>query len=208
MTKTYQEMRMQVQESIKKLGGIEKYLQYFGVEAEAIYNSKNEYAILSDKLISCYDKEEDIENTLIPVSQIKGISRPEKEFTWFDLMNYGATCVPPGVDEQALNVDKLKFLDFLFWLEEEGIDYVQSMFEKKANIDFVCYQKENTKEYYQITNGNHRVITAKVLGITWVNASLVKVYNFNMEKYREYERLRKSEKTGLNRVWQKIKRWR
>src|SRR5699024_7059477 len=62
------------------------------------------------------------------------------------------------------------------------------MYENMSNVGFVCYEIGNKKEYYQITNGNHRVIAAKNLGLEFIRGQVQTFHKFNWQKYEEYRR--------------------
>lgn len=181
----------------KKLAelGIEKYLQEKGIDKKIIHEGKNKIAssVTDEKLIYYDEKEGEVKGVLVPISEIKGVSRISG-FTWFDLLNYGATGLPRNIDRQDFNLNTNSFLGVLSWLEGNEIEEVQNMYMNTDNIHLDCYRYNNKNEYYQHTDGNHRVITAKVIGIRKIRARSVQVYEYNEQKYNAYQMYKEKDK--------------
>lgn len=179
----------------KKLAalGVENYLLEKGVDEESISGSKSSVATIPGEMEFYYDEKEKLEEILIPLSMVKGVSRIEG-FSWFDMLNYGVMGLPSNISTYDFNLSTVRFLNIMKWLEENDLNAVKNMFINTGNIRFLCFKNGEKEEYYQVTDGNHRVITAKVLGISHIKAKYVHVYEYNAEKHHAYKFFKEKEK--------------
>lgn len=172
--------------------GVEKYLLEKGVDQEDISKSKKEIATVPGKKYY-YDEKAELQDVLVPLAMVKGVSRME-QLSWFDMLNYGSTCLPEGISSGEFNLSTDRFLNVLKWLDENDLNETRNRFINTGNIHFDCFKNGDKEEYYQHTDGNHRVITAKVLGIDEIRARRVYVYEYNAEKHKSYKIYKEREK--------------
>jgi len=167
--------------------GLEQYLQENGVDLEVISESQREIASVPGDKEIYYDKTgKERENVLVSTSNIKGINRC-KDFTWFDLLNYGAAGAPRSVRENDnFNINSLSFRFVLGWLEEKSLEEVKEMYKDTEQIEFKCFKNGDEKEYYLRGEGNHRVVVAKNIGVPEIIARSVITYEYNPQKYTLY----------------------
>lgn len=186
------DLKEQARGNVKTLG-IEEYLKRSGVDEKTMKKNKNTFASVPGEKWYYYNRKTEEKNVLVPVSAIKGVNRM-KNFTWFDLLNYGAVGAPQNIrDRDDFNVNSNSFWGILSWLENNSLEEVKNMYESTDRIQFYCFQKGDTKEYYLIGDGNHRVVTAKNIGVPCIIAENVDVYEYNEEEHRTYEGYKRKE---------------
>lgn len=193
------DIRKEVERQLDKLG-TEKYLQEKGIDKNSIQEGKNEIASIAGEKLIYYDEAKgEVADVLVPISQIKGVSRIS-DFTWFDLLNYGAAGLPENIAPKDFNLNTNSFLGVLSWLEGNEIEEVKNMYKNTSNIHLDCFQNKGMKEYYQHTDGNHRVITAKVIGIREIRARSVQFYEYNKKKHNIYQMYKDKEKQLIEMI--------
>lgn len=197
-------VRKIVKNQIERLG-LEKFLLEKGVSQQNIEHSKREMAMnsvdIEDKYAFFYDKVTEKKQQLIPVSKIKGVDRIGN-FSWFNLLKYGLTGVPHTINYSEFNLNMISFLGKLEWLESYGINGLADMYNHTSNINFVCFRKNGNEEYYQCSDGNHRVITAKVFGLKTIRANNLYIFAYNQYRYNSYQLFvtKKKSSKGLHRA--------
>lgn len=174
-----------VREKLREVG-MEEYLRQNGVDLKTIHESKGTVASRAGEKRYYYDKVGEQKDVLVPISEIKGINRVSG-FTWFDILNYGATGVPESVSSQGFNINSNSFWGVLSWLEKNTLNDVKYMYMNTDNIEFKCLKKGDSKEYYLLGDGNHRIVTAKNIGIPLVISKNVEVYEYNEKKHNAYK---------------------
>jgi hypothetical protein len=121
------------------------------------------------------------------VSRISG-------YSWFKLVEYSVLGVPPAISLGSFNLNQIKFLDLLSLLEKSDLKTVHQVYQKATSFRFACYERNGIKEYYGLSDGNHRTITAKVYGLHELKARTVYYYVFNDAKYQEFQLYQKQKK--------------
>jgi len=186
------EVKAVVRKKLRELG-MEEYLRQNGVDLKTIQESKSTVASRVGEKMYYYDRAGEQKDVLVPISEIKGVNRLSG-FTWFDILNYGATGVPKSEKLQDFNINSYSFWGVLSWLEKNTLNDVKYMYRNTDSIDFLCFKKGNSKEYYLLDEGNHRIVTAKNIGIPEVISRNVKVYEYNERKHNVYKTYKDKEK--------------
>lgn len=164
-----------------KEDGIEQFLLNLGVTKDCLQRSKGEISQSDTELRMYYDFDRKITSSnLVPVNEILGISRA-KGLTFFQILNDGL------FELNDINIDKKKLVNQLKLLEDLGIEEFQKLYNEKMKIPFSCFKKDGEKNYFQITDGNHRCILAKVAGLKTIGSYYIELYNFNENKYKLYQ---------------------
>jgi len=181
------DQRAEIKKAIKH-DGLEKFLLDQEIKKKSIDISKSETAQAEKEEYKFYydDTGKTAENVQIPVTQIKGVSRISG-YSWFKLIEYSVLGVPPAIPLWSFNLNQIKFLDLLSLLEKNDLKTVHQVYQKATSFRFACYEKNGTKEYYGLSDGNHRTITAKVYGLHELKARTVYYYVFNDAKYQEFQ---------------------
>lgn len=135
-----------------------------------------------------YDEDRTEENVLVNVSEIEGVSRVNG-YSWYEYLDYGVNGIPRDIPMDDINLNTVKFLNLLEGIQKMSLDDLKAMYRKTYGIKFLCFQRDGQRKYFQISDGNHRVILAKVLGIEKILAKSVTYYTIDYLKYDEYERV-------------------
>lgn len=171
--------------------GTEEYLRSAGVSSETIKGNQEEYAsnVMRQKKIYYDESDEKKGEFTVNVADIKGVSRAIG-FTWFDLLNFGVRGLPHDVKEiegkKVFNIREDGLLRNLSPIEKEDLNRAKQEIEDLPGISFNCFRNGKEKEYYQITNGNHRVIAAKNLAVPCLKANSIILWKYNPRKYMEF----------------------
>ncbi len=62
----------------------------------------------------------------------------------------------------------------------------QKMYNQTGNISFLAFKNGNETKYFQCTDGNHRVILAKITGLETIRANKIRYYEYNSKNYKLY----------------------
>lgn len=163
--------------------GLEAFLKNCGVSTESIQQSKFVYSYNKREYQYYYDYIGENENSEeVPVSQIKGVSRVSG-YTWYEYIFYGVNGIPKEIPSKDINLSTVKFLNLLLIIKKSGVAGFKSLCENTSGIRFDCYIKSEKKEFFQHTDGNHRTILAKVLGVPYIKCTKMHMYKLNKEKY-------------------------
>ncbi|MDA9472512.1 hypothetical protein [Enterococcus sp. 5H] len=148
--------------------------------------AKNE-TIKTDNIYFEYfdDLNEVIEYKKINTNDIKGVTRVS-DHSWFQAVNYGLIGVPTGID---LNVATLRFASLLSLFYDGNLDYVVKMYSEEllSECTFYEFEKNGVKEYFLAGDGNHRTMTAKLIGVETITVGKIYRYSFNQDKYDLYK---------------------
>ncbi|KZU18131.1 hypothetical protein [Lactiplantibacillus plantarum] len=191
-------------EKIIKHDGLEKFLLDQGIGQEAIDASKKEIAQEEKQEYKFYydDTGKTAENIQIPVSQIRGVSRISG-YSWFKLLEYSLLGVPSFIPLDSFNLNRISFLNWVSTLAKTNLQTINEIYQKADTLEFSCYEKNGIKEYYGINDGNHRTITAKIYGLQELPARRVNYYEFNDDKYQEYQ-MYKAKKKEFGKLLERL----
>lgn len=166
--------------------GLDNFLIQHGVSRKTIEDNKVEKAKkIPEEYKIYYDYKKTVNNVIIPVSKIKGVSRVSG-YSWFELLNACVLRVP--IDQgKRLNLDPRKFLSLLNLIKNRNSKNLNEIYLNFDYINFSCYKREMHSDYYVSGQGNHRTITAKNFGVEFLKVSRVHYYEFNDDKYQEYQ---------------------
>lgn len=170
--------------------GLKDYLISENVNINSINQSQSEVATNHKELDFYYHEStvKETNNKIIEVKDIQGVSRAEG-VSWFDLMNYGIL----GSPTREFNLVQLRFLRQLFLLEEYGIEGIQEIYNTTPNISFRAYHRGSEVKYFQITDGNHRTINARVLGLKTIFSDTIYHYDFCEKDYSNFIKYKESD---------------
>ncbi|HAP5211063.1 TPA: hypothetical protein IUZ20_002922 [Enterococcus faecalis] len=185
---------------------IENYLLSLGVSKATIEANKIDIAKSNSEYYYFYDSVTDkkAEDVLIPLDKVKGISRVS-DYSWFTIFRYLSEGIPKDMPWEEFNLNTNSFNRLMEIIHQGGKEAFDDFCKKAYHISFACFEKNGESEYFQTSDGNHRVIIAKNLGIAEINATTVNYYKFNPIKYRQYsifnklysELLNNAEKAGF-----------
>lgn len=165
--------------------GLQEYLIAKGVTKSSIINSRTNKSLSNQDLYCYYNRtEREITNVKVPLDQVEGISRVSG-YSWFDILDYSILGI--AQKKYDINIDQSKFLGQLLLLEKNGRSGLQEMYNKTSNISFIAFKNGDEVQYFQCTDGNHRVTVAKILGLKTIRARNVSYYEYDREKHRLFK---------------------
>ncbi|MBO0468007.1 hypothetical protein JZO73_10750 [Enterococcus plantarum] len=166
--------------------GLHNFLVTHGVSLKQLEKSKNEIIQTKDMYFEYFDNlNEVLENKKINTNDIKGVTRVFHH-SWFQAVNYGLIGVPPGIE---LNVVTLRFASLLSLFYDGNLDYVFKMYSEEllCGCKFYEFEKNGVKEYFLAGDGNHRTMTAKLIGVETITVGKIYRYSFNKGKHDLYK---------------------
>lgn len=180
---------------------LENFLIGRGISKTIIDKNKQDIAKSDSSYYAFYDlaSKEEAEDVMIPVEQIKGISRVSG-YTWFEIFTYLSNGIPEGLTYKEFNLSRSRFNSLMEIVKQGGKEAYSRFCKQTFHACFACFEKDGEKIYFQTTDGNHRVIVAKNLGVSEIKAHRVTHYQFNAEKYEYYLRFKKLEIKILDNV--------
>ena len=149
-------------------GDLEQYLLNKGVEAEHI-NKMKEKKLQRDKeryYNSNYLKtgKFERENKLVPLSRVIGVSRGTVGKSVFE----NVRTMKDGEREPY------RFQSCFGFLNKMTLEELKESYKKVFPVEMVYYKEED--EYYLTSDGNHRTLTAMLLGAKYINANVTPLY--------------------------------
>lgn len=149
-------------------GDLEQFLLDKGVEVEHIQRMK-EKKLQHDKENYYHSKyrntgEWEQENRLVPLSRVIGTIRGTVGKSVFE----NVRTMESGEREPT------RFYSCLNFLNEMSLTELRESYKKVCPVDMVYYTEED--EYYLINNGNHRTLTAMLVGAEYINANVTPMY--------------------------------
>lgn len=177
--------------------GLEYYLQQQGIPKTVIEQSKCSRTSFLKERNNYYTLKEERLDTLVPVKDIRGISRVSNQ-SWFDIVNYA---LQGEHHSKEINISPKKLRNLLSSLEERGLENFKRSLAypneigKSSDIDFDLYKRGNQDYYFLCNQGNHRTTVSKIIGAEQIKAHHVYVYEFDDEKYHSYIQYKKVKKS-------------
>lgn len=149
-------------------GDLEQYLLDKGVEAEHI-NKMKEKKLQRDKeryYNSNYLKtgKSERENKLVPLSRVIGVSRGTVGKSVFE----NVRAMKDGEREPY------RFQSCFGFLNKMTLEELKESYQKVFPVEMDYYKEED--EYYLTSDGNHRTLTAMLLGAKYINANVTPLY--------------------------------
>lgn len=149
-------------------GDLEQYLLDKGVEAEHI-NKMKEKKLQRDKeryYNSNYLKtgKFERENKLVPLSRVIGVSRGTVGKSVFE----NVRTMKDGEREPC------RFQSCFGFLNKMTLEELKESYKKIFPVEMDYYKEED--EYYLTSDGNHRTLTAMLLGAEYINANVTPLY--------------------------------
>lgn len=178
---------------------IENYLLSLGVSKDTIEANKIDIAKSASEYLYFYDSIPDkkAKDVLIPLEKVKGIKRVSG-YSWLDIFRYLSKGLPKHLTSEEFNLNTNSFNKSMKIVHQGGKEAYNDYCKIAYHISVACFEKDGKSEYFQTSDGTHRIIIAKNLGVEEINATTVNYYKFNPIKYRQYSTFNKLYSELLN----------
>ena len=151
-------------------GDFEKFLLNMGVEADHIEKMKKK-KLQASKGVYYKRLNNNCETIkLVPLSKVIGTCRGtvgESVFENVRVMHAGER-------------EPIRFQTCFSYFEEMPLDKLKESYKEVIPVEMVYYKEED--EYYLVGDGNHRTLTAMLLGAEYIKASVTEMYCDNDKK--------------------------
>lgn len=152
--------------------GLDKYLLDKGVSEEHILKMKNKI-LMSDEMSEYSEFEEDSYEMLVPLDKVVGVSRGTPGWSVYD----NVRMIGEGDREPR------RFQNCLEYNEYDLDKLRESYHNMYYPVNMYYYVDEDA--YYISTDGNHRTLTAMLVGADKIKANVINAY-CNNEKKKKY----------------------
>ncbi len=150
-------------------GDLKQFLLDKGVEAEHIEKMKQK-KLQHDKFFRYYDSNNvkndraERENRLVPLARVIGTSRGTIGASVFD----NVRTMKDG------KRDSTRFYSCLKFLNKMSLEELRESYKTISPVEMEYYTDED--EYYVTSDGNHRTLTAMLVGAEYINANVTPLY--------------------------------
>lgn len=168
-------------------GSLSKYLLSRGIKKADIVSAS--YRILESNFRDAYYEPTSFTETrIIPLDRVIGTNRSRPWTSVYDNVN--------TIKKEGLSLDYRRFEGCFKKLEEFGIDKLKESYLKlNKPIDITYYEDEDV--YYVDIDGNHRTLTAMLVGAKYILA-IVNHYKCDINKKMKYDSMVSMFKTKYN----------